>query len=91
MPKNSDGSIRWFLFRWDDGKRGIRQFVSCCSCGALYLVQAYHLHKFSNQKDMLFEDYYLVKDEQEADYINKTYTGIQLEHRMKPEFQLKKK
>ena len=91
IPKNSDGSIRWFLFRWDDGKNGIRQFVSCRSCGALYLAQVYHLHKFCVQKDILFEDYYSVKDEREADHINRTYTGIQLEHHMKPKFQLKKK
>ena len=90
MPKNPDGSIRWFLFRWDDGKNGSRKLVRCQACGALYLVQAYHLHKFSEQKDILFEDYYAVKDEREADYINRSYTGMQLEHKMKPEFQLHK-
>lgn len=79
-PKNLDGSIRWFLYRWDDGKNGVRRLVRCQNCGAFYLVQAYHLHKFSEQKDTLFEDYYIVKDEREADYLNRTYTGIQLEH-----------
>ena len=91
MPKNQDGSIRWFLFRWDDGKDGVRRLVRCRTCGALYLVQAYHLHKFSPLREIQFEDYYSVKDEREADYINRTYTGIQLEHRMKPEFQLQQK
>ena len=87
MPKNPDGSIRWFLYRWDDGKKGMRQLIRCRICGALYLVQAYHLHKFSEQKNTLFEDYYSVKDERQADYLNKTYTGIQLEHTMIPAFQ----
>ena len=86
MPKNPDGSIRWFLYRWDDGKNGIRRLVRCCECGAFYLVQAYHLHKFSKQKDTLFEDFYSVKDERQADYLNRTYTGIQLEHTLKPTF-----
>ena len=87
MPKNPDGSIRWFLYRWDDGKNGRRCLARCPECGSLYLVQAYHLHQFSEQKDTLFEDYYLVKDEREADYLNRTYTGIQLEHKRKPAFQ----
>lgn len=90
MPKNPDGSIRWFLYRWDDGKKGVRRLVRCRKCGLLYLVQSYHLHKFSEHKDILFEDYYLVSDERKADYINRNYTGIQLEREMKPAFQLQK-
>ena len=86
-PKNPDGSIRWFLYRWDDGKNGGRYLARCKECRALYLVQAYHLHKFSEHKNTLFEDYYLVKDEREADYINRTCTGIQLEHRLVPTLQ----
>lgn len=88
MPKNPDGSIRWFLYRWDDGKRGVRQLVQCRVCSTLYLVQAYHLHKFSEQKDTLFEDYYVVKDEQQADHLNRIYTGLQLEHAFTPAFQV---
>lgn len=90
-PQNRDGSIRWFLFRWDDGKDGVRRLVRCRTCGALYLVQAYHPNPFSEWRETLFEDYYPVKDEREADYVNRTYTGIQLEHKMKPEFQLRHK
>ena len=88
MPKNPDGSIRWFLYRWDDGKNGMRRLIRCRDCGALYLAQAYHLHKFSEAKDSLFEDYYPVRDEREADHLNKSYTGIQLEHAMQPAFKL---
>lgn len=88
MPKNPDGSIGWFLYRWDDGKNGVRRLVRCRVCGALYLVQAYHLHPFSAKKDWLFEDYYAVRDERKADHLNRRYTGIQLEHSMTPAFQL---
>lgn len=88
MPKNPDGSIKWFLFRWDDGKKGVRRLVRCRICDTLYLVQAYRLHKFSEQKNTLFEDYYSVKDERHADYLNRTYTGIQLEHTLIPDFQI---
>ena len=87
MPKNPDGSIRCFLYRWDDGKKGVRRLVRCRECGALYLVQAYHLHKFSEQKDALFEDCYSVGDESEADELNRTYRGIQLEREFKPSLQ----
>ena len=50
MPKNPDGSIRCFLYRWDDGKNGTRHLARCRECGSLYLVQAYHIHKFSNNR-----------------------------------------
>ena len=56
QPKNKDGSIRFFLYRWDDGKNGVRRLDRCLICGALYLVQAYHLNKFSEHQE-LFEDY----------------------------------
>ena len=86
QPKNKDGSIRWFLYRWDDGKKGVRRLVRCRQCGSLYLVQAYHLNKFSEYKDTLFEDYYSVESIHQADYINRTCTGLQLEHTRTPKF-----
>ena len=91
QPKNKDGTIRWFLFRWDDGKKGIRRLVRCRSCNRLYLVQSYYLHKFSQYKDVLFEDWYPVGSEKQADYWNRTYTGIQMEHKMTPAFRLERK
>ena len=86
QPKNRNGSIRWFLYRWDDGKNGVRRLVRCRQCGSLYLLQAYHLNKFSEQKDTLFEDYYDVKSMHQADYLNRTCTGLQLETKMVPKF-----
>ena len=88
MPKNPDGSIRWFLWRWDDGKQGCRRLVRCAQCGALFLVQSYRLNKFSQYRDILFEDFYAVTDEAHADRLNRTYTGIQLEHALKAAFRL---
>lgn len=86
QPKNKDGSVRWYLFRWDDGKNGSRRLVRCRQCGALYLVQSFHLHKFAEQKDLLFEDWYAVRNEAQGDQWNQTYTGIQLEHSRTPAF-----
>ena len=86
QPKNKDGSIRWFLYRWDDGKIGVRRLVRCRQCSSLYLVQAYQLNKFSKQKGMLFEDYYAVESIQQADYLNRTCTGLQLEHTLASTF-----
>ena len=83
QPKNSDGSIKWFLYRWDDGKNGYRKLVRCRVCESMYLVQCYKLNKFSENADVLYEDWYAVDDEAQADWLNRKYTGIQLEHKMK--------
>ena len=48
-PKNADGSIKWFLYRWDDGKNGYRKLVRCKECGSFYLIQCYKLNKFSGR------------------------------------------
>ena len=87
-PRNRDGSVSWYLYRWDDGKDGSRTLRRCRLCGRLYLVQAYHLNKFSCRRNSLFEDWYLVTSSAQADHWNKSYTGIQLEHRERPTFQL---
>lgn len=81
-PKNSDGSIKWFLYRWDDGKNGCRKLVKCRECGSFYLVQCYCLNKFSSNADVQYEDWYAVDSEAHADRLNKNYTGVQLEHKL---------
>ena len=83
-PRNKDGSIRWYLYRWDDGKDGSRRLMRCLRCGRLYLVQAYRLHRFSAYGDTVFEDWYAVESERQADHWNRTYTGPELERRFKP-------
>jgi len=85
-PRNPDGSIRWYLYRWDDGKDGCRHLARCRRCGALYLVQAYRLNKFSDQWNTLFEDWYFVEGVEQAEEWNLLYTGPQLERRETPVF-----
>lgn len=91
QPKNKDGSIRWFLYRWDDGKNGVRRLVRCQCCGRFFLIQAYRLNRFSRHLDTVFEDWYAVESERQADHLNRTYTGIQLEHKMTPAFHQERK
>ena len=86
QPKNKDGSIRRFLYRWDDGKNGVRRLVRCRCCGSFFLIQAYRLNRFSCHPNTVFEDWYAVENEPQADHLNRTYTGIQLEHIMTPAF-----
>ena len=59
-PKNPDGSTRWFLFRWDDGKDGYRKLVKCAHCGKCFLVQCYKLSKFADSEGKIHEDWYEV-------------------------------
>lgn len=84
QPKNKDGSVRWFLYRWDDGKNGVRRLARCKHCGSFFLIQAYHLHKFSEYANVQFEAWYSIGSESEADYANATYTGLQWELEHKP-------
>ncbi|MBQ8541638.1 MAG: hypothetical protein IJ435_09230 [Clostridia bacterium] len=78
-PKNPDGSTRWFLFRWDDGKDGYRQLVKCKSCNAYFLVQCYRLSKFADGEGRMHRDWYAIRDEKDADVLNAKYTGMELE------------
>ncbi len=84
QPKNPDGSIRWFLFRWDDGKSGYRTLDRCDVCGSLYLTQHYRLNKFSSQSQVWYEDRYAVHSEAQADSLDRGYTGPQLEKKLTP-------
>ena len=89
QPKNKDGSIRWFLYRWDDGKNGVRRLARCKHCGCVFLIQAYRLNKFSEYADVQFEDWYPIGSEIEADYANQNYTGLQWELEHRPVLQCK--
>ena len=91
QPKNSDGSIKWFLYRWDDGKIGYRKLLKCRECGCFHLVQCYRLNKFSEKAEIDFEEWYSVINESQADKINKKYTGVQLEHEFKSVYKCQSK
>ena len=82
-PKNPDGSIRWFLYRWDDGKNGYRKLVRCKHCGQYFLVQCYRLNQFAETSRNWHKDWYAVENELQADFLNHTYTGPQLERAYK--------
>ena len=83
-PKNPDGSTRFYLYRWDDGKDGYRLLVRCKECGKFFLVQRYKLSKFTENPDMIYEDWYDVVSENEADRLNRSLTGPQLEKERTP-------
>lgn len=82
-PKNPDGSTRWFLYRWDDGKDGYRKLIRCINCGSCFLVQCYKLSMFADNEGKMHEDWYAVSDEKEADRLNEKYTGLQMERKFK--------
>ncbi len=46
-------------------------------------MQCYRLNKFSDNSDKEYEDWYPVDDEAQADFLNRKYTGTELEHKMK--------
>lgn len=83
-PRNGDGSVRRFLYRWDDGKNGERRLVRCRHCGRFFLVQAYHLNKFSKFAEVLYEDWYPIGGEAEADWANEACTGPEWERTHEP-------
>ena len=69
-----------------DGRNGSRRLVRCRCCSTVYLIQSY----LSKCQDTLFEDWYEAKNQRQADYRNRTYTGIQLERILAPAFTLQK-
>lgn len=88
-PKNKDGSIRWYLYRWDDGKDGYRFLARSRKTNQLYLVQKYMLVKLLNTPNTIFEDWYEVESERQADKWNRELTGPELERKYKANFKRK--
>ncbi|MGM9637618.1 MAG: hypothetical protein ACI3YK_06505 [Eubacteriales bacterium] len=83
-PKNPDGSVRRYLYRWDDGKDGVRRLARCRLCGRTFLIQSYHLSQIADPEGILYEDWYDIDSEEEADLVNDAMTGLQYELRYKP-------
>lgn len=50
QPKNKDGSVRWFLYRWDDGKNGVRRLARCKHCGSFFLFRHIIYTSFRNMQ-----------------------------------------
>lgn len=56
----------------------------CRFCGKVFLIQAYHLSKIADPSGTQYEDWYEIGGESEADLVNETLTGPQLELQYKP-------
>jgi hypothetical protein len=70
---NRDGSVRHYLFTWDDGGRMLQR---CTKCGALFLVQFSEYH---GPEDCYYSDWFQVDDEATAELINATWNGFVIE------------
>lgn len=75
--KNPDGSIKHWLYVWDDGHRSLFQ---CKKCGAYFIYQSSEYHA---SEDSYYSDWYQVEDEQKAFMINDALDGDQLEREYK--------
>lgn len=63
------------LYVWDDGYRLLGR---CKNCGGYVLVQSSQFTGFDGD-DGYYEDYYPVSGPEEADELNKKYSGFELE------------
>lgn len=75
---NADGTVRHWLFTWDDGRRTLQR---CTRCGALFLVQHSEFHSSGEDDDDYYTDWFQVDDEAAAELINATWDGFALESR----------
>ena len=66
-----------FLHTWDDGGR---RLVKCANCGGLILIQSSEFHSFSDSPDSYYVDYFPVSSSEEADEINRRYSGSEIEY-----------
>jgi hypothetical protein len=77
---NADGSIRHWLYTWDNGWRVLQR---CQECGALFLVQFSEFHDYvqGHDNDSYYTDWFQVDDESSAELINATWDGFAIESR----------
>jgi len=78
---NEDGTVKHLTYMWD---RGGRSVISCKTCGAIFLYQWSEYDGYSiEQNDIIYEDYFLVKNLEEAVDINNKYKPLDLEFSFK--------
>ncbi len=73
---NNDGTIKHSNYVWDDGGRKI---IQCKKCHAIFLYQWSEFHSNYGDQDSHYENYFLVKDLDEAILLNNNYSGFKLE------------
>ena len=73
---NSDGTIKPFIYVWDEGGRKI---IRCKNCGAIFLYQWSEFHNNYGDQDSYYDNFFLVKNLAEAELLNKKYSGFALE------------
>lgn len=71
---NKDGSVKHRTYVWDKGGRSVLQ---CKKCGAFFINQ--WTDYFGPDGDYYYSHYFLVKDLEEAIYLNDKYGGLALE------------
>lgn len=77
---NEDGTVKHYTYAWDEGGRKV---ICCIKCGAIFIHQWTEFHSFTSQPDSYYENYFLVKDLDEALNLNNTYSGFALEMKFK--------
>lgn len=77
---NDDGSIKHYTYMWDEGGRMV---IRCKRCGAIFLHQWSEYHRFTEGADSYYDDYFLVRDLDEAILLNNTFSVFDLETKFK--------
>lgn len=73
---NNDGSFKHYNYVWDDGGRKV---IRCKNCGAIFLYQWSEFHNNYGGQDSYYDNFFLVKNLVEAEFLNKNYSGFELE------------
>ena len=77
---NDDGTIKHYNYMWDTGGRIV---VRCKKCSAIFLYQWSEFHTNYGGQDSYYDNYFLVKNLDEAVLFNNKYSGFELETNFK--------
>lgn len=71
------------LHTWDAGSRFLAR---CAVCGGYILVQESEFHSFSDAPDDDYTDFFPVSSPEEADELNRKYSGSEIETAFQPRY-----
>jgi hypothetical protein len=71
------------LYTWDDGCRFL---AKCGRCGGYILIQRSEYHSFSDDPDSYYTDFFPVSSPEEADELNRKYSGFAIEREFKERY-----